>query len=200
MSGPVDESDRSTGYSQDSGPNTRSYLTLLLIIITITVAIRIFGLIGAGLARLGFVLLAVWFIYRYLKSQRGYRDRYQEQGKQAANLHYFVRWGLLLIIFIFSFSFTLTLLGDPALAFLINAVVYAVVVQVADDYASRDMREYVANKRRRDREFVDSISDPANIASKCMSCQRKIDRDEKFCPHCGFEQKEIRKDIGYADN
>ena len=184
--------------SLKEGPNVRTIAIVVIIFITLAFLFRLFA-VGLLVARLAFVAIFIYFIWRYLDSQRGYQDRYTSQGRGAANMKYMLRLAILFVVFIFTFSFTASLLDDVALAFFINAVAYFVIVQFADEYFSRDMVQYVAKKRKDHQDFVDSISDPANIASKCMSCQKPMNHaDEQFCPHCGFEQREIKKDSSYA--
>ena len=176
--------------------NLRSILTLLLIIFTIFTLLVYLGGSGFALtfARLGFAGLSFYFIFRYLRSMRGYQDRYEKVGKQAANQAQILRLVVLAIIFYVSFSILNQEIGNVAIAFLITAIIYGSFVQWIDERAGRDMVEYVAYKKKSHQDFVDSISD---VSGKCLSCNKKIGEDEGYCPFCGFEQRKIKKDTSY---
>ncbi len=93
-----------------------------------------------------------------------------------------------------TFSILSNRIGNTAIAFLITALIYTVIIKLVDNYSGKLMQEYVDHKKMRHNQFVDSIS---NVSGKCLSCQKKLAVDEKFCPHCGFEQRDIKPDSSY---
>jgi hypothetical protein len=184
---------------EDRGMNLRSILTFIIIVFTTS---ALLAMVGAGslsllVSVLGFAGLSTLFIFRYFKSMRGYQDRYTKSGKRVVNQAQMIRLILLALLFFSTFSFLSQLIGDTPIAFAITALSFGLIVQFIDQRSSRDMIEYVALKEKNHQDFVDSISDPKDISGKCMSCNKKMDAAEKFCPHCGFEQREINKESGY---
>lgn len=184
-------------------PSTLRSLAVLTII-----AITAFILLSPFIAEFILVIIipiAVLFFYfrifyRYLADRRGYQNRYQRTGQELQNQQQIIRilgLGVITIVFYGLVSYILQWLGysNPPVVFAGTMILMVIMVKVIDYYAGKDMEEYVEYKEKRHNQYVDSLGKAEGI---CMSCRRKVDPDERFCPYCGYERHEREPDSSYT--
>lgn len=184
-----------------------SNMLLTLAVMTV-IAITLFFLLGpyvptyllAAILPIVILLGYIRIFYRYFSDRRGYQDRYQNTGSEYNSQQQIIRFlglGLVTIMFYAVVNAGLQLLGydNPTVVFAVTMVLMVIGVRLIDRYSGKLMEEYVDYKSKRHTQFVDSLGNADGI---CMSCRRKMDPGERFCPHCGFEQRDPEPDTSYT--